>query len=274
MFKAKYIIFYHVGSSTTSSDSERFDFRVTDSYSHSFLGQPGFNLKPDIWHLWLDFVYSERIQAGLSTFMETPRGRGCCGLSRQSYPHWPPTTIQESFDQLVYLHKLVRKISFVPEEKQKNFASKTRACLFLGYVWNSKVMDVVTRHIFTTPSIKFDEYSFPGLPNNSVNRIFFHIESLSASSWPTSRTHSPTTEPRSPRTGHCQITVSTRPISWTSGGDYRMGGKEPGYMPTLTTPVKRKGGCLISPRRRSITAFAFLFFSPRSTQIFRGTTKK
>ena len=37
--------------------------------------------------------------------METkPRGRGCCGLSRQSYPHWPPTTIQESFDQLVYLH--------------------------------------------------------------------------------------------------------------------------------------------------------------------------
>jgi hypothetical protein len=75
-------------SSTTSSDNERFEFRVTDSYGHSFLGQPGFNLKPDIWHSWLDFVYSERIQAGLSTFMETkPRGRGCCGLSRQSYPH-------------------------------------------------------------------------------------------------------------------------------------------------------------------------------------------
>jgi hypothetical protein len=70
---------------------------------------------------------------------------------------------------------LAQKISFVPEEKQKSFSSKTRACLFLGYVWNSrsiyKVMDVVTRHIFTT--LKFDEYSFPGLPNNSVNPNLF-----------------------------------------------------------------------------------------------------
>ena len=74
-------------------------------------------------------------------------------------------------------------------------------------------MDVVTRRIFTTP-----------------------------------------TEPRSPRTGHCQITVSTRPISWTSGGDgdgIPDGGQRDGLhaYADYDTPVKRKGGCLISPRR-------------------------
>jgi hypothetical protein len=54
--------------------------------------------------------------------------------------------------------------ALVPEEKQENFTTKTRVCLFLGYVWNSrsiyKVIDVVTHHVFTTPSVDFDEYSF------------------------------------------------------------------------------------------------------------------
>jgi hypothetical protein len=71
--------------------------------------------------------------------------------------------------------------ALVPEEKQENFTTKTRVCLFLGYVWNSrsiyKVIDVVTHHVFTTPSVDFDEYSFPGLPNHSVNPNLFPFRS-------------------------------------------------------------------------------------------------
>ncbi len=56
----------------------------------------------------------------------------------------------------------------VPKEKQDNFTSKTRICLFLGYTHNSttlyKVMDAATRHIFTTTQVKFDDQQFPGLP--------------------------------------------------------------------------------------------------------------
>ena len=48
-------------------------------------------------------------------------------------------------------------------------------------MWNSrsiyKVIDVLTRHVFTTPSVRFDEHSFPGLPSNSVNPNLFPYRS-------------------------------------------------------------------------------------------------
>ena len=69
----------------------------------------------------------------------------------------------------------------VPEAKQKSFTSKTRPCLFLGYVWDStkifKIMDIATRYVFTSPSVKFDEYQFPGLPDKKPNPNLFPYRS-------------------------------------------------------------------------------------------------
>ena len=57
-----------------------------------------------IWYSWLDFVYSARIERGMYGHLQLRQNQSCaCGLSCASYPHWPPTTLQESFDQLVYL---------------------------------------------------------------------------------------------------------------------------------------------------------------------------
>ena len=86
-------------SSTLGSDSDNNQAMNDYPFGVHYLGQSGFTLKPDIWHSWLDFVYVTRIQEGQATFMAVlPRNRGCCGRSRQSYPHWPPSTVQESFD--------------------------------------------------------------------------------------------------------------------------------------------------------------------------------
>ena len=61
---------------------------------------PSWTLQPHIWYSWLDFVYSARIVWHL----QLRQNQSCaCGLSCASYLHWPPTTLKESFDQLVYL---------------------------------------------------------------------------------------------------------------------------------------------------------------------------
>jgi Reverse transcriptase (RNA-dependent DNA polymerase)/Integrase core domain len=76
----------------------------------------------------------------------------------------------------------------VPKEMRRSFTSKTRVCLFLGYVWNStkvfKVLDVNTRHSFTSTSIKFDEDLFPGLPTSTPNPNLFPYRSPMTPSLP------------------------------------------------------------------------------------------
>ena len=71
----------------------------------------------------------------------------------------------------------------VPEDKQESFTSKTRVCLFLGYVWNSttvyKVIDVATLYIFTTVQVRFDEEQFPGLPQITPNPNLSPLETKS-----------------------------------------------------------------------------------------------
>lgn len=68
------------------------------------LGESPTTLQPHIWYSWLDFVYSARIERGMYGHLQLRQNQSCaCGLSCASYPHWPPTTLKESFDQLVYL---------------------------------------------------------------------------------------------------------------------------------------------------------------------------
>jgi hypothetical protein len=49
---------------------------------------------------WLEFVRFERVKLGLEAQLP-PNSYGlCCGLSRTSYPHWPPSHRREALDQL------------------------------------------------------------------------------------------------------------------------------------------------------------------------------
>jgi hypothetical protein len=69
-----------------------------------FLRESPTTVQPHIWHSWLDFVHSARTESGMHGYLQSRQNRSCaCGLSSASYPHWPPTTIKESFDQLVCL---------------------------------------------------------------------------------------------------------------------------------------------------------------------------
>jgi hypothetical protein len=71
---------------------------------HLFLGEHVFlesptTLQPHIWHTWLGFVYSARIERGMYSHLRLRRNQGCaCGLSCANHP-----TLKESFNQLVYL---------------------------------------------------------------------------------------------------------------------------------------------------------------------------
>jgi hypothetical protein len=49
---------------------------------------------------WLEFVRSERVKLGLEARLRPSSYGLCCGLSRNSYPHWPPTHHREALDQL------------------------------------------------------------------------------------------------------------------------------------------------------------------------------
>jgi len=69
------------------------------------LGQPVFILSAPMWHSWLEFVYANRILSDQYTHLGLrDNGRCDCGKSSISYPHWPPSTVNEAFDQLNYLH--------------------------------------------------------------------------------------------------------------------------------------------------------------------------
>ena len=49
---------------------------------------------------WLEFVQSERVKLGLKARLSPSSYGRCCGLSRTSYPHWPPAHHREALDQL------------------------------------------------------------------------------------------------------------------------------------------------------------------------------
>jgi hypothetical protein len=49
---------------------------------------------------WLEYVSSERLELGLEARLPPSSYGLCCGLSRTSYPHWPPTHYREALDQL------------------------------------------------------------------------------------------------------------------------------------------------------------------------------
>jgi hypothetical protein len=66
------------------------------------LGQPVFILSAAMWHSWLEFVYADSDQYTFLSLRDI--GRCDCGKSSIGYPHWPPSTVNEAFDQLNYLH--------------------------------------------------------------------------------------------------------------------------------------------------------------------------
>src|SRR6267378_1391318 len=53
---------------------------------------------------WLEYVTSEMsalgLTHGLPRLRRQFRTRACCHKSRISYPHWPPSSEEEAFDQL------------------------------------------------------------------------------------------------------------------------------------------------------------------------------
>jgi hypothetical protein len=51
----------------------------------------------ELLELWMEYVYSTRMQEGLYDWLpELGRGRCYCGKSRTSFPHWPPTSLEEA----------------------------------------------------------------------------------------------------------------------------------------------------------------------------------
>jgi hypothetical protein len=60
------------------------------------------DVKPEIWPSWLAFIYNSRHSEGKHANLIIPEKRCVCfcGRARISYPHWPPTTLPEAFDQL------------------------------------------------------------------------------------------------------------------------------------------------------------------------------
>ena len=69
------------------------------------IGVPVFTLLPAMWHSWLEFVYANRILNHQCTHLGLKKNGRCeCGKSSTSYPHWPVSTVNETFDMLNYLH--------------------------------------------------------------------------------------------------------------------------------------------------------------------------
>jgi hypothetical protein len=55
------------------------------------------NTKESLFKMWMEFVYSERIQEGMyGRLVNTNQGRCECGKGRVSFPHWPPTSLYEA----------------------------------------------------------------------------------------------------------------------------------------------------------------------------------
>jgi hypothetical protein len=55
------------------------------------------NAKESLFETWMEFVYSERIQEGLyGRLVKTNQGWCECGKGRMSFPHWPPTSLNEA----------------------------------------------------------------------------------------------------------------------------------------------------------------------------------
>jgi len=95
--------------SSTMSESDSSDFRpirIHDNEHDSFdLGTFPVVVSPDVWKSWIGFVTDVRLSYGW--YWKLPvqgKKKFCdCKLSAISYPHWPPTSTKEAFDQLVYL---------------------------------------------------------------------------------------------------------------------------------------------------------------------------
>ena len=144
-------------------------------------------LPPSFWQYATETAVYLRIRllTKASLTESTPLHAAYPNIKEDQYSHLQP------FGCLCYV--------LVPEEKQESFTTKTRICIFLGYVWNStklyKVMDVATRHVFTTVSIKFDDQQFPGIPalpgDPSNPNISPYDISSTSSNQPTS-SHQPT----------------------------------------------------------------------------------
>ena len=59
------------------------------------------NTTRELLKLWMEHVYSTRIQEGLCNQLpQLERGRYHCGRSRMLFPHWPPTSLNEAEVQL------------------------------------------------------------------------------------------------------------------------------------------------------------------------------
>jgi hypothetical protein len=53
-----------------------------------------------LFNLWMEFAYSERIKIGWYDRMPSlGKGKCRCGKGRISYPHWPPTSVEEAAEQ-------------------------------------------------------------------------------------------------------------------------------------------------------------------------------
>jgi hypothetical protein len=66
------------------------------------LGEFSKDVEPFVWQVWLDFCYCHRVMNDIIDNMPSPdKGFMClCGRSVESYPHWPSSTLVESFDML------------------------------------------------------------------------------------------------------------------------------------------------------------------------------
>lgn len=70
---------------------------------HKEIPQKRTRQKIDIFEVWMEFVYSERIKNGL--YDRLPRlgkDRCECKKSQIGYPHWPPTSFEEAKAQFEY----------------------------------------------------------------------------------------------------------------------------------------------------------------------------
>jgi hypothetical protein len=67
-----------------------------------------------LFEAWMEYVRSVRIQNGMYEKLPEKRRRGtCCGRSEISYPHWPPTSVEEARVQYQYClreHNTHRKL--------------------------------------------------------------------------------------------------------------------------------------------------------------------
>jgi hypothetical protein len=88
-----------------SSDSTLEDVGIPLGPASMFASSP-LPITFQIWHSWLDFVYSARIHKGIYRHLGDNETKCDCRQSSVSYPHWPPTTVKEAFDLLVYQQDL------------------------------------------------------------------------------------------------------------------------------------------------------------------------